>query len=188
MLEPLSTLGFCTVAGFTVVGGYTALSAYASSGSAVSSEASQVRTSATQIIEYAERSQVLFGEKADALSRLVALVAECSEEGWDGNDAVAINPMAQLMTGKFLRALPDGVPLPEFTPEPDGAISMDWIESKSRIFSVSVGTSQRLAFAWIDGADRGHGVAGFIGEKVPKKIIEGILATTHSGHASLRAA
>jgi hypothetical protein len=73
-----------------------------------------------------------------------------------------------------VRALPDGIPLPEFAPEPDGSISLDWILSRNRLFSVSIGHSSRLAFAWLDGADNGHGVARFDGQNVPPRVLEGI--------------
>jgi hypothetical protein len=44
------------------------------------------------------------------------------------------------------------------------------------MFTLSIGTSNRLAFAWIDGSEKGHAVASFDGEKIPQKIIEGITA------------
>ena len=48
-------------------------------------------------------------------------------------------------------------------------LAFDWIVSRARVFSVSVGTTNRLAFAWIDGTDRGHGVARFDGDAVPAR-------------------
>jgi hypothetical protein len=89
----------------------------------------------------------LFGEKAAALSQLDAMALECSEDGWDGDDAAAIDPIAVLLTKRFIRALPDGLPLPELAPEPDGWISIDWIRSRNRRVSVSIGRSDRLAYA-----------------------------------------
>lgn len=86
---------------------------------------------------------------------------------------------------KFLRALPENVPLPEIAPEPDGSISLDWIDSRSRMFSLSIGGSYRLAFAWVDGADKGHGVVRFGGAAVPIRILEGIAAIMPDRHASL---
>ena len=135
------------------------MNVYARGGNAISTEARAAQKSAAAVVESAERSQVLFGEKAAAISQLRALANECSEPGWDGEGASALHPIAVLVAESFLRALPDGIPLPEFAPEPDGAVSLDWIESRNRLFSMSVGTSHRLAYAWLDGADTGHGVA-----------------------------
>jgi hypothetical protein len=160
------------------------LNAYARGGNAISSEARAAQKAATAVVESAERSQVLFGEKAAALSQLRALAHECTEEGWDGYEAYALDPTAVLIAEGFVRALPDSVPLPEFAPEPDGSVSLDWIQSKNRLF---VGTNHRLAYAWLDGADKGHAVARFDGETIPPRILQGINAIMNHGNPSIRA-
>jgi hypothetical protein len=86
---------------------------------------------------------------------------------------------------EFIRAMPDDLPLPEFAPEPDGSLSLDWIQSRNRLFSLSVGSTNRLAYAWLDGSDKGHGVAGFDGERIPLRIIEGIIGIMNHGNATL---
>lgn len=181
MPEPLSTLGLCFV-------GYTALTVYARGGSAVSTEARAAQKVATELVESVERSVVLFGKKGETISQLRAMANECSEPGWDGDEAAAAHPDAVYLAEQFVRALPAGIPLPEFAPEPDGSVSLDWIKAKNRMFTVSVGTSQRLAFAWLDGTDKGHGVAGFDGGRIPTKIIEGIKGIMDHDNATLRAA
>ncbi len=182
MPEPVSTtLGICWL-------GYTLAQGYARGGSAVSPEAQSVQRHAIAMMESVERSRALFGEKAVALSLLRKLAIECGRENWDGNDANAVDSLAVAMAEDFIRALPESVPLPDFAPEPDGAISLDWSESRSRIFSLSIGNSFRLPYAWLDGADKGHGVARFDGVAVPKKILEGIAAILPYEPAKLRAA
>lgn len=143
---------------------------------------------ASVVVESAERSVALFGEKAAALSQLAALAAECAEQGWDGEDAAAIDPIAVRSVRRFVRVLPDNMPLPEFSPEPDGSISLDWIESRNRLFSLTVGRSNRLAYAWLDGTDKGHGVVRFDGQNVPPRVLEGIKGIVGQGHVSVRAA
>ena len=117
------------------------------------------------------------GCKSAAVSRIWALVEECSERGWDGNGAEPISRAAAERAVEFVEDMPEGVGLPEFAPEPDGSLSLDWICSKSRLFSLSVGSSDRLAYAWLDGADRGHALAAFDGETVPWRILEEIVAS-----------
>ena len=170
------------------ISGHHALQALASGSSAISLEARVVHNAAIAVAEAAERSVALFGEKAAALAELAALAAECSAPGWDGGDAAAIDPVAIISARRFVRALPEGTPLPEFTAEPDGAVSLDWIKSRCRLFSLSIGRGNRLACAWIDGTDRGHGVARFDGQNVPPRILEGIQEIMGPGHAGLRAA
>ncbi|MCI0540904.1 MAG: hypothetical protein L0Z50_37360 [Verrucomicrobiales bacterium] len=140
------------------------------------------------MIDAAERSIALFGEKNTAISQICSLVNECAEQGWDGDDASPIDPTTASLAEAFIRALPENVPLPEFTPEADGGISLDWIESRTRLFSVSFGLNNRLAYAWLDGTDKGHAVASFDGEIIPPRILEGIGAIVSHGNSSLRAA
>lgn len=184
MPEPVSvtTVGICYLVG------YAALNAYARGDSAISSEARAAQKAATALVESAERSQALFGEKASAISQLRALANECADQNWDGNGASAMDPLAVSMAEAFVRAMPDNVPLPEFAPEPDGSISLDWIQSRSRLFSVSVGINHRLAYAWVDGADRGHAVARFDGDRIPRRVIEGICEIMNHGNTTFRAA
>jgi hypothetical protein len=177
MLEPVSTIGICL--------GYASLYAYAYGGSAISSAARVVRKAASAVVESAEQSQALFGEKSVAISQIVTLANECAEAGWDGGEAAPIDRTAVLTAVEFIRALPSDVPLPEFAPEPDGSISLDWIQSRNRLFSLSVGSTSRLAYAWLDGSDKGHGVARFDGERIPPRVIEGIIGIMKHGNAPI---
>lgn len=180
MPEPISTLGLCVV-------GYISLSAYAKGGSAISVEANAARNAANAVMESMERSQAIFGEKTAAISQLRALAIECGEENWDGVGAAAIEPKAIINAEAIVRALPIGLPLPEFAPEPDGSVSLDWIHSRTCQFSMSVGCNHRLAYAWLDGTDSGHGVASFDGSTIPPRVIEGIFAIGKNGHAPIGA-
>lgn len=168
--------------------GYAALYATVRAGSAVSREAEAVRTTASALVESTEESLALFGAKATALSQLHDLANECGVENWDANGAYPLQPIAVMLAGELLRALPDDLPLPEFAPEPDGSISLDWIQSSTRLFSLSVGTSQRLSYAWLDGSDKGHAVSRFDREQIPARILQGIREIVNHGHSFLRAA
>jgi hypothetical protein len=178
MPEPVSVVGLCV--------GYAALHVIARSTSAISPEAQQVRQAANALVASAEHSHVLFGDKVAAISNLRRLASECSEEGWDGSGSAGISPCAVQTTETFLRVLPDGYPLPECASEPDGSISLDWIQSRTRFFSLSIGASNRFAYAWIDGTDKGHGVASFDGTRIPQRILEGINAITSNANAAVR--
>jgi hypothetical protein len=152
--------------------------------SAVSTEARAVRQAASEVVERAERTRT-FGRKAEAISQIWALANECASHDWNGEGALPIGQLAVFEAAAFIRALPEGIPLPEFAPEPDGSISLDWIWSRSRIFSVSVGPSDRLAYAWLDGTDKGHAVARFDRERIPDRILEGIKGFLQSANAAV---
>lgn len=163
------------------VTGYGSLMPYVRSTSAVSSAAMTVKRTAIQIIQLSEWSQVLFGGKSDALSQLLELAMECNEPNWDGADAAPIDAAALMNAQNMICALPENIPMPEFAIDPDGSIALDWIRSRHRIFSVSISASSRLAYAWLDGSDKGHGVASFDGDIVPARIIEGICEIMNHG-------
>ena len=166
MPEPLST---------AVVAGYTmALYLATRTGSAVSREADAVRKSALDIVASTERSIALFGAKSAVIDRIHELAAECHGDGWDGEDGLGLSGGVLERAISFIRALPTDAPLPDVAPEPDGSISFDWIAARTRVFSVSVGATNRLAYAWIDGTDRGHAVARFDSDAVPARVLDGI--------------
>ena len=168
--------------------GDTALYAYSRNESAFSSEGRSAVQAASAVISSKEDSQALFGAKAAAISELRALVDECSKDNWDGNGAISIDALAFWRAEDLIRALPDGFPLPEFAPEPDGSISLDWIKSRYRIFSLSIGSGNRLAYAWLDGSDKGHGVARFDGISIPNRVLSDLQPVVNYGKPTLRAA
>lgn len=151
--------------------GYASLVSYTWGGSAVSVEAQVATKAASALVRSVESSRALFGRKAAIISQLWGLAHECAEPGWDGYGAHAIDPTALRNAEMFLRALPEDLPMPECAPEPDGSISLDWIHTRHRLFSLSVGPNDRLAYAWLDGTDKGHAVARFDGVSVPQRVL-----------------
>jgi hypothetical protein len=122
----------------------------------------------------------------EAIANLWALETDCCEAGWDGASAAAIDRSAILNAQKFALSLPAGFPAPEFSAEPDGSVALDWIESRNRIFSISISAGSHLAYAWLDGSDKGHGVAQFDGEKIPARVLEGIHGILSNGDTAFK--
>jgi hypothetical protein len=181
MPEPISialSLGF----------GYAALYGYGRSNTAISSEAQSTKNAVAGLLESRERSHSLFGRKALAISAIRELAADCAEPNWDGYDALPIDLIAVRNAEEFIRALPDNLPVPDISAEPDGSISLDWIRSRYQILSVSVGASNRLAFAWLDGIERGHSVVYFDGSTIPHRILSAINPILKYASITLRAA
>ena len=158
--------------------------------SAVSDEAQHVLDSATQLRARVESSFGLFGRKMAVMTMLDALAASHAEHGWDGEQALPVSHAAIALAADFIRALPDGIDLPDVGIEPDGAVTLDWLPSRHRMLSVSFGGgSNRLAYAWLDGSDRGNGVVRFDRQVVPRPLMEAIAVITQvAGHAGVRAA
>ena len=157
-------------------------------GTAVSLEGKEVLKVTQKVARHMERSQSLFGTKAFAISEVGKLADACDVENWDGNGAAAIDDVAVDRAIEFIRALPGAMPMPELAAEPDGSISLDWIQSRHRLFSLSINSSERIAYAWLDGSDTGHGVAYFDGRAIPSRILNLIQTIVKYGDTSIWAA
>ena len=96
--------------------------------------------------------------------------------------------LAVLVAEHFVRALPSHIPMPDFTVDPDGDVSLNWTTLQKRRLTLSVSASQRIAFAWLDGIERGYGVAVFDGLNVPSRILSELDRFAYNGNASLRTA
>jgi hypothetical protein len=179
MPEPVLAIG--------LIAGYAALAPLTRQSTAFSSVAGVVRIHASVVANTVERSFALFGAKAEALTCLRALAMECCEADWDGYGALPVNCAAFERAETFLRSLPEDLPLPDFSVEPDGDISLDWLPTRTRSFSLSIGDSDRIAYAWVDGTDRGHAVARTGSGEVPPRILNE-LSRIYAHGLALRAA
>jgi hypothetical protein len=142
--------------------------------SAVSQEAGSIQESKYGITQSIEQSIALFGGKEEVLSMICELEAECCVENWDGYGALPLSNLSVETAKEFIRLLPDSLAMPEIAPEPDGSVSLDWMPSRYRTFSLSIGESDQLAYAWVDGTDRGHAVARFNSQIIPERVLQGI--------------
>lgn len=115
-----------------------------SNDSAISVEANFMRQASREARSSKESSEALFGTNSRAIERVWALFNECSTPDWDGNGADPL--LLQTVYGaiELIRALPSEMPMPEFSVEPDGAIAMDWMKSRSTVFSLSISTNERI--------------------------------------------
>jgi hypothetical protein len=100
---------------------------------------------------------------------LQAVFDQCAEEDWDGYGAKPLYGELQGRVIRFLRSLGSHIGAPEIVPEPDGAIALEWANSKHQVLSLSIDLSDQIAFAWLDGAERGKGVLR-MSSQFPEKI------------------
>jgi len=142
------------------------------------------------MVDRVERSDALFGSKTAVISELRALTLSHVEAGWDGGEATPVDVKAIGRAIAFIRALPEDAALPDVGVDPDGAVSLDWMVSRHRMLSISfAGDSDRLAYAWLDGTDRGNAVAKFNRDTVPFRLMQTIRGLAVApAHAALRAA
>lgn len=147
--------------------------------SAISSEAWHVRSHAERIIGQVESSAALFGSRMSTINALKNLTKTHAETGWDGFEAAPVKQGAIALAVDFIRVLPEDCPMPEIDVDPDGSVSLDWVASRYQMLSISFsGESNRLAYAWLDGTDRGNAVARFDGQAIPPRLMEAIAAAS----------
>lgn len=146
---------------------------------AVSQEAASVKQQSYEVARRLQESQVLFGDRAQAIARLEEVAQACSVPDWDGEGALAVDLAAVQNAAAFIMALPDYLPSPECAADPDGSISLDWVPSRRMAFSISVSRGDRVAYAWLDGADKGHAVARFDGTAIPPRILSHLRQMIH---------
>jgi hypothetical protein len=119
---------------------------------------------------------------------------DCCKPNWNGNDEKPVTSDVIDNVKKFLRLLPPGFWRPEVCPNPDGDVSMDWLNDKDHMLSISIGAGNKLAYAWLvfDGAKdakkdsegketarngvvfkkTGHGVITFNGLCIPQEVYQ----------------
>lgn len=157
-----------------LMAGYALLQPLARGSSAMSAEALRLADDASAVLATAESSFALFGARAEVLSQLAKVAAGASTEDWDGYGAAPVLDEAIDAAGAFIRALPPHLSMPEPSVDPDGEISLEWIDSKDRMFSISFGVNSRVAYAGIDGTDRWRGIEHFDGQSIPRFLLMGI--------------
>ena len=117
-----------------------------------------------------EQTQSLAGRAVQFEARLRAALDELVID----EDQRAVPTAAVRLVSRLVRGLPASLPLPDVSIDPDGAISLDWMPSRTRLFSISVDDSDRLAYAWVNGSDRGHGVVRLSGP-IPRPLLSQLM-------------
>lgn len=93
-----------------------------------------------------------FKPRKRVVEELGMIYSECNSPGWDGNGAHGIMWRVVEAADAFLGFLPEWIPDPELSPEPDGEICIDWnvlLEEGTRPFSISIGALGGLSYAGV---------------------------------------
>ncbi len=108
----------------------------------------------------------------EALQSLNEIFEDCSEEGWDGYDALPITEEAYFEAIKLIKSLPvTAFPMPEVVPESNGEIGFEWYRENRLVFVASVSGKSEIVYAGMFGANKTHGTEYF-GDLLPTEILE----------------
>ncbi len=120
------------------------------------------------------RNAETLGRLDEVLQSLKDVLIECSEEGWDGYDALSITEEAYFEAIKLIKSLPiTAFPMPEVTPEPNGEIGFEWYRESRLVFVASVSGESEIVYAGLFGANKTHGTEYF-GDSLPSIILENL--------------
>lgn len=131
----------------------------------------------TGVSDVATRVGQVFEESLEHYleSRLEVLIPEI-ENLSNGPTIVDGNTISAAV--QFAYSLPRFGPIPEVSADPDGEISFDWFGRSGEMFSVSVNSRKRLAYAgWFGETSRIHGIEK-LAEGCPQQIVRGIQRAT----------
>lgn len=86
---------------------------------------------------------------------LDCLVSECSKENWDGYNSSSISLESVEYVKKVISMFPEWLTIaPELSVNSEGNVILDWIKTKTSIFSISVLSNGFIAYSFKnDGQD-----------------------------------
>ena len=156
--------------------------------SALTYETSSAKELIYDLASALETPRSLFEPKEQALDELYALLEERASELETDNAYTMTSPATLDNAELLIRMMPDSIPMPEIAIEDDGDITFDWMKSRYCMLSASVGESARIAYAWLDGTDRGHSVTSMDTDTFPSRLYQDISRIMGTYHAALRSA
>ncbi len=93
-------------------------------------------------------------DRSALLQKVDELYQQCSQPGWDNEDAEPIGMQTHAIARRLLELLPNDTPLPVISPEPDGQINFEWYRGSRRLLTTSIsGTGTLYWAALIDSED-----------------------------------
>ncbi|MDQ6950427.1 MAG: hypothetical protein Q9M26_02035 [Mariprofundales bacterium] len=102
---------------------------------------------------------------------MAAIEEECEMSGWDGYNAVPVDPLSVSLAKQFLESLPLGCEAPTIGAEPDGQVTLEWYRAPTLMLSVSVSPTGELHYASLLGASKRYGSEPFSGV-VPESVLD----------------
>jgi hypothetical protein len=140
---------------------------------AVSEEAQAVEHDLADSFNSLLRTSTYVEPREQVFRELEAVAEECAVHNWDCYDAQPVSARAIGCAWKLLDQLVDDFPRPEVSADPDGEVSLDWLDGVERGLSISVNAEGRLSYAGFFGRSKAHGVE-FLQDEIPEGVMEAL--------------
>ena len=79
--------------------------------------------------------------------RVRSLLGKASKEGWDGEEAAALQDDTVKVALELVDMLPNYMENPDVDVTPYGEIDFDWVADKDTMFTISVLSSREIGFS-----------------------------------------
>jgi hypothetical protein len=90
-----------------------------------------------QIIARLKQSNSLWEGGWSAEEKLNRIKKECSNDGWDGEDAIAASNISYDYAQQFLKKLPPGLPAPDPGINVNGQFTLEWRRLSGKLLSLT---------------------------------------------------
>jgi hypothetical protein len=100
------------------------------------------------------------------------LLAECAEPDWDAYGADPVDVRAVQWARRFIQSLPEDLPSPSVSADPDGEVSLSWEGDRKSNFSVSIGPTGWLSYAGLVSPGELPAGATEFAEPLPSVVLE----------------
>lgn len=117
--------------------------------SGVSEVAERLKNKAVETLISLTTNATRKGREAEIIDSLLLLGHECSEQGWDGYDAIPIENNILSAALKYFESLSLEIPVPELSGENDGEVALEWFGRNNATMSISIGKGPDIHYAAI---------------------------------------
>ena len=118
--------------------------------------------------------------RSDLYDELSKVVLEAYEEGWDGYDALAANPVSMAHSINFIGLLPDNFLNPEVAIDIDGDVAFEWDAGPRKIISLRMSAGGSIKYASLIGFSKRYGTLYF-NDSIPEEISKAISSIEENG-------
>ena len=96
-----------------------------------------------------------------SMKTLRDICLRCELANWDGEGAEAVSSETQDVARRLLESLPNHLPWPTITAEPDGQLNLEWYQAPRRLLTASIAPSGTLYWAALIGSEDPRGSCQF---------------------------